>query len=171
ILARITKRARLLVLGYPLGHRLDPMRCAEELATVDVISRGRLDMGFVKGVPYEFAPSNQNAVRVMERFWDAHDFIIKAMTSHDEPFNWESEFFHYRQVNLWPRPYQQPHRPVWSTTGRRANAGVLGERGLAMASLGSGYAAPPLDDSDRDGYLGQLGRPPVADRLADPGLL
>src|SRR5437667_7062815 len=92
ILARITKRARLLVLGYPLGHRLDPMRCAEELATVDVISRGRLDMGFVKGVPYEFAPSNQNAVRVMERFWDAHDFIIKAMTSHDEPFNWESEF-------------------------------------------------------------------------------
>src|SRR5215813_6887603 len=34
ILARITKRARLLVLGYPLGHRPDPLRCAEELAAV-----------------------------------------------------------------------------------------------------------------------------------------
>src|SRR5215813_4458311 len=103
ILARITRKARLLVLGYPLGHRPDPLRCAEELATVDVISRGRLDMGFVKGVPYEFAPSNQNPVRVMDRFWEAHDFIIKAMSSHDAPFNWESEFFHYRHVNVCTR--------------------------------------------------------------------
>src|ERR1700689_3223564 len=58
ILARQTKRARLLVLGYPLGNRIDPLRIAEELATVDVISRGRLEMGFVKGVPYELPVSN-----------------------------------------------------------------------------------------------------------------
>ena len=56
----------------------------------------------------------------MDRFWEAHDFIIKAMTSHDEPFNWEGEHFHYRQVNIWPRPWQQPHPPVWSTTGSTA---------------------------------------------------
>jgi hypothetical protein len=48
ILARQTTRARLLVLGYPIGHRPDPLRAAEELATIDVISRGRLDMGFIK---------------------------------------------------------------------------------------------------------------------------
>ena len=160
------KRARLLVLGYPLGHRPDPLRCAEELATVDVVSRGRLDMGFVKGVPYEFAPSNQNPVRVMDRFWDAHDFIIKAMTTHDELFSWESEFFHYRQVNLWPRPLQQPHPPVWSTTGSRANARVLGERGIAMATLGTGYATRPLNDSYREGYMAKRGKPPGADRFA-----
>src|SRR5262249_45228920 len=45
VLARETKNARLLVLGYPIGHRPDPLRCAEELSTIDVISRGRLDMG------------------------------------------------------------------------------------------------------------------------------
>jgi hypothetical protein len=56
-------------------------------------------MGFIKGVPYEFAPSNANPVGVMDRFWESHDFIIKAMTTHDGPFNWESEHFHYRQVN------------------------------------------------------------------------
>src|SRR5260370_17847918 len=93
VLARQTRRARLLVLGYPIGHRPDPLRCAEELATIDVISRGRLDMGFIKGGPYEFPVSNQNAVGVMGRFCDSHDFIIKAMTSHDAPFNWQSEFF------------------------------------------------------------------------------
>ena len=171
ILARITKRARLLVLGYPIGHRPDPLRCAEELATVDVISRGRLDMGFVKGVPFEFAPSNQNPVRVMDRFWDAHDFIVKAMTSHDEPFNWESEFFHYRHVNVWPRPVQQPHPPVWSTTGSRTNARVLGERGIAMATLGTGYATRPLYDAYREGYLAKHGKVPGADRFAYLGLV
>ena len=40
------------MLGYPIGHRQDPLRVAEELSTIDVISRGRLDMGFIKGLPY-----------------------------------------------------------------------------------------------------------------------
>ena len=79
-------------------------------------------MGFIKGVPYEFPASNQNPVGVMDRFWEAHDFIIKAMTSHDEPFNWEGEYFHYRQVNIWPRPVQQPPPPIWTTTGNRNQA-------------------------------------------------
>jgi len=171
VLARQTKRARLLVLGYPIGHRPDPLRCAEELATVDVISRGRLDMGFIKGVPYEFPVSNQNAVGVMDRFWDAHDFIIKAMTSHDAPFNWESEFFHYRHVNLWPRPYQQPHPPVWTTTGSPINARLVGERGYVMATLGTGYATRPLYDVYRQAYTAKFHKPPAADRFAYLGLV
>ncbi len=137
VLARQTKRARILILGYPIGHRPDPLRAAEELSTIDVISRGRLDMGFVKGVPYEFAASNANPVGVMDRFWEAHDFIIKAMTTHDGPFNWESEHFHYRQVNIWPRPWQQPHPPVWSTTASkieraRARRARLRDRGARL---------------------------------------
>ena len=122
VLARITKRARLLVLGYPIANRPDPLRAAEELATIDVISRGRLEMGFVRGVPQEVAIANLNPVFQSDRFWEAHDFIMKALTSHDEPFNWESQNFHYRHVNIWPRPYQQPHPPVWSTTGSTQTA-------------------------------------------------
>ena len=152
MLARQTKNARILVLGYPIGHRPDPLRGAEELSTIDVVSRGRLDMGFIKGVPYEFPASNQNPVGVMDRFWEAHDFIIKAMTSHDEPFNWEGEYFHYRQVNIWPRPVQQPHPPVWTTTGSKTHARVLGEKGYVIATLGSGYATRPLYDAYREGY-------------------
>ena len=171
VLSRITKRARLLVLGYPIGHRPDPLRVAEELSTIDVISRGRLDMGFIKGVPYEFPASNQNPVGVMDRFWEAHDFILKAMTSHGEPFNWEGEFFHYRQVNIWPRPYQQPHPPIWSTTGTPSNARVLGERGYVMATLGTGYNTRPLYDVYRQGYVCK-GRPaPGPDRFAYLGLV
>jgi alkanesulfonate monooxygenase SsuD/methylene tetrahydromethanopterin reductase-like flavin-dependent oxidoreductase (luciferase family) len=172
ILARETKKARILILGYPIGHRPDPLRCAEELSTIDVISRGRLDMGFVKGVPYEFPCSNQNPVGVMDRFWEAHDFIIKAMTTHDGPFNWESEHFHYRQVNIWPRPWQQPHPPVWSTTASRTNARVLGERGYVMAILGSGYNTRMLFDAYREGYASKRnGAMPPPDRFAYLALL
>jgi alkanesulfonate monooxygenase SsuD/methylene tetrahydromethanopterin reductase-like flavin-dependent oxidoreductase (luciferase family) len=171
VLARQTKRARLLVLGYPIGHRPDPLRVAEELATIDVISRGRLEMGFIKGVPYEFPCSNQNPVTVMDKFWEAHDFILKAMTSHDGPFNWEGRFFHYRNVNIWPRPFQQPHPPIWSAAGSLGNARMLGERGYVMAVLGSGYKTKPIFDAYREGYMSQGRAAPPSDRLAYLGLV
>lgn len=171
VLARETKNARILVLGYPIGHRPDPLRCAEELATIDVVSRGRLDMGFIKGVPYEFPASNQNPVGVMDRFWESHDFILKAMTHQGEPFNWEGEYFHYRQVNVWPRPVQAPHPPVWTTTGSTTQAKLLGGKGYVMATLGSGYATRPLQDAYRAGFEAKWKRPAPPDRFAYLGLV
>jgi alkanesulfonate monooxygenase SsuD/methylene tetrahydromethanopterin reductase-like flavin-dependent oxidoreductase (luciferase family) len=171
VLARITKRARLLVLGYPIANRPDPLRVAEELATIDVISRGRLEMGFVRGVPQEVAIANLNPVFQSDRFWEAHDFIMKALTSHDEPFNWESENFHYRHVNIWPRPYQQPHPPVWSTTGSTQTAKKLGGYGYVMATLGTGYDTRRLYDAYRQGYAEKRGTAAPADRFAYLGLV
>src|SRR5881394_599047 len=113
ILARETKKVRLLALGMPIGNRNDPIRVAEEYSIIDVISRGRVEMGFVKGVPFEISPANTNPADLTDRFWEAHDLILKAMTTHDGPFNWEGTHFHYRSVNVWPRPYQEPHPPVW----------------------------------------------------------
>jgi alkanesulfonate monooxygenase SsuD/methylene tetrahydromethanopterin reductase-like flavin-dependent oxidoreductase (luciferase family) len=171
VLARITRRARLLVLGYPIANRPDPLRVAEELATIDVISRGRLEMGFVRGVPQEVPIANMNPVFQSQRFWEAHDFIMKALTSHDEPFNWESENFHYRHVNIWPRPYQQPHPPVWSTTGSTETAAKLGGYGYVMATLGTGYATRKLYDAYREGYAKKHGAPPGPDRFGYLGLV
>lgn len=172
VLSRITKRARLLVLGYPIANRPDPLRVAEELATIDVISRGRLEMGFVRGVPQEVPIANLNPVFQSDRFWEAHDFIMKALTSHDEPFNWESENYHYRHVNIWPRPIQQPHPPVWSTTGSTYSAKKLGQYGYVMATLGTGYATRKLYDAYRQGYAETRGGAAApADRFAYLGLV
>jgi alkanesulfonate monooxygenase SsuD/methylene tetrahydromethanopterin reductase-like flavin-dependent oxidoreductase (luciferase family) len=113
-LARQTKRARLLGLGSIVSNRPDPLRVAEEYAFVDSISGGRLDMGLVKGAGWELFGSNANPVGMMDRFWEAHDLIIAAMTQHEEQFSWEGRYFDYRAVNLWPRCVQRPHPPSGS---------------------------------------------------------
>ena len=127
VIARETKRARLLTLGNPIANRPDPVRVAEEMAWLDVLSGGRLEMGLVKGAPYEIAPANSNPARLMRRYWEAHDLILKALSTTDGPFNWEGEYFHYRNVNIWPRPIQQPTPPVWMT-GMSVDSGTSGGR-------------------------------------------
>ena len=107
----------------------------------------------------------------MDRWWEALDFIIKAMTTHDEMFNWEGEYFNYRQVNVWPRVWQEPHPPIWTTTGSTTQARLLGERGYVMATLGSGYNTRPLYDAYRRGYLAKWGKAPGPDRFAYLGLV
>ena len=143
ILARETKQARLLCLGMPIANRRDAIRVAEEYAMLDVISRGRVEMGFVKGSPSEISPANSNPATLTERFWEAHDLILKALTTHDGPFNWEGEHFHYRQVNVWPRPFQVPHPPVWMTCSSPQSAALIGAKGYVMASLNTGYVRTP----------------------------
>ena len=164
ILARQTSRARIVALGVPLGNRADPLRVAEELAMIDVISRGRLEMGFVKGVPYEVPIANLNPVHIMDRLWEAHDLVLKAMTTHDGPFRWEGEHFQYRSVNIWPRPWQQPHPPVWVTALSPTSAPAIAARGHVIATLLGGFGARTLFDAYRQAWTGRAA--PGRDRFA-----
>lgn len=115
ILARQTKNARLLILGNPIANRGDPIRIAEEMAMVDCISRGRVEAGFVRGVPFEIFAANTIPSQTLARLWEGVDLAVKAWTTTDGPFNFEGQFTHKRAINLWPRPYQTPHPPVWVT--------------------------------------------------------
>lgn len=135
ILARQTTTAPILVLGNPIANRPDPIRVAEEMALVDVLSRGRLVCGFVRGVPYEVAAANVRPINMTDRFWEAHDLILKAWTTHDGPFSWTGEFFEHRQVNIWPRPYQDPHPPVWVSTLNPMSTKPIAEHGYTMATF------------------------------------
>lgn len=171
ILARETKQVRLLALGMPLANRGEPLRIAEEFAMLDVISRGRVEMGFVKGVPFEVPPANSSPADLMERFWEAHDLILKAMTSHDGPFNWEGRHFHYRQVNVWPRPYQQPHPPVWMAIGSPDSAMAAAERGYVIGTLNTGYVRTPAIYDAYRRRAGEAGQPASLDRFAYMALI
>jgi alkanesulfonate monooxygenase SsuD/methylene tetrahydromethanopterin reductase-like flavin-dependent oxidoreductase (luciferase family) len=136
ILARQTKKARILILGNPVANRGEPVRIAEEMAMIDCISRGRLDVGFVRGVTTEINPSNSNPTVTNERLWEGIDLAMRAWTSLDGPFNYEGRFWHKRAVNIWPRPYQQPHPPVWITGSTdRENVRKVAEHGFTFATF------------------------------------
>jgi alkanesulfonate monooxygenase SsuD/methylene tetrahydromethanopterin reductase-like flavin-dependent oxidoreductase (luciferase family) len=115
ILARQTKNARICILGNPIANRANPIRIAEEMAMIDCISKGRLDCGFVRGVPYEVFGANSNPTQTLERLWEGIELVQLAWTSHDGPVSFEGKFWHKRAINIWPRPYQQPHPPIWIT--------------------------------------------------------
>ena len=112
ILARITKRAKIVLLGNILPIWDDPLWLVEQLAMIDLISRGRLVSGWVRGTGRESVAHNIEPHYNWERFKEAHELIIKAW-SEPGPFRWEGKHFHYRHVNPWVRPYQKPHPPVW----------------------------------------------------------
>jgi alkanesulfonate monooxygenase SsuD/methylene tetrahydromethanopterin reductase-like flavin-dependent oxidoreductase (luciferase family) len=172
-LARLTSRARLLILGNPIANRRQPVRVAEEMAMIDVLSRGRLECGFVRGVPYEIAAGNSNPVRSNERQWEALDLIIKAWTTHDGPFSHEGRFFHHRMINIWPRPYQQPHPPVWISTTSPGGAARVGARGYVQATFLTGFrGTPAVFDAYRRGWReAGLGQEVPAHRLAYAALV
>ena len=112
ILARMTNRAKIVLLGNILPIWDDPLWLVEQLSMIDMISRGRLVSGWVRGTGRESVAHNSPPPYNWERFQEAHEFVVKAWTT-PGPFRWEGKHFQYRHVNPWVRPYQEPHPPIW----------------------------------------------------------
>src|SRR5438105_7303439 len=107
-----TKRVQIAILGRALPLVNNPIYIAEEFAMLDNLSKGRIIAGFVRGIGSEYHSSGTNPYFSHERFHEAHDLIIKAWTE-PGPFAFDGDHFSLRYVNLWPRPYQNPHPPIW----------------------------------------------------------
>ena len=116
-LARRTSDASLCVLGNSLALYNPPTRVAEEFAMIDVISGGRLIAGFPVGSPMDTCFAyGQNPSQLRERYYEAHDLILRAWTEQDT-FAFNGRFNQQRYVNIWPRPVQKPHPPIWIPGG------------------------------------------------------
>ncbi|MSQ13582.1 MAG: LLM class flavin-dependent oxidoreductase [Dehalococcoidia bacterium] len=112
ILARQSKKAKIVILGNVLPLWDDPLWLAEQLAMVDMISHGRLVTGWVRGGGRESFSHNAPPHYNWERFKEAHDFIVTAWTK-PGPFRWEGKHHQYRYVNPWSMPLQKPYPMIW----------------------------------------------------------
>lgn len=106
-----TSRVRLgtLILLLPLHH---PLRVAEDAAVLDLISGGRLDLGVAAGYRVEEfevfgVPHAERGSRVEEGIE-----VLRGAWA-EGPFTYEGKHFRYRDVNVTPKPLQQPHPPLW----------------------------------------------------------
>jgi len=165
-LARRTSRARIMVLGNAIGIRGNPLRVAEEIAMLDLMSGGRVDSGFVRGIGWEYFGHSINPTKSRARFNEAHDLIIKAWTS-DEMFSWYGDNYEYRYVNLWPRPVQRPHPPVYIPgSGSTETMQFCAEHRYAYMSV---YAPTKIVRRWFDGYrsaAADLGYTPDPEKIA-----
>ena len=112
ILSRLTKNGKIVFAGNVLPIHENPLRIAEEIAMIDILSGGRVICGFVRGLGQESIATNTNPLHNRERFDEAHDLIIKAWTT-PGPFRWEGKHYQFRVVNPWALPLQKPHPPIW----------------------------------------------------------
>ena len=111
-LARRTKRAKICILGRALPLVNNPLTIAEEFAMLDQLSGGRIVTGFVRGIGAEYHTSGTNPTESLARYQEAHDLILQAWTQ-DGPFTFDGKYYQFNYVNLWPRPRQSPHPPIW----------------------------------------------------------
>ena len=107
-----TRTVTMAILGRALPLVGNPLSIAEEFAMLDNLSKGRIIAGFVRGIGTEYHATGLNPALSHERYQEAHDLIVAAWTR-PGPFAFEGEHYNYRYVNLWPRPYQTPHPPIW----------------------------------------------------------
>ncbi|MBM3224938.1 MAG: LLM class flavin-dependent oxidoreductase [Candidatus Tectomicrobia bacterium] len=124
----------------PLCH---PIRLAEEAATVDQISRGRLDFGVGRsgfarayegyGIPYGES---------RERFQEALDVILKAWT--DDRLTYEGKYFRCENLCVMPRPYQQPHPPIRVAATTPDTFPMIGRMGYPLVTGLRGFDIPEV---------------------------
>lgn len=110
-IAANTKRLRIGT-AVTLNAYYHPLRLAEELSMLDVFSQGRLNWGSGRGFdPTEFALFNVTRDDVYERFRETADIVQKAWKN--ERFSHHGRYYNYDNVLVLPRPFQDPHPPVY----------------------------------------------------------
>jgi alkanesulfonate monooxygenase SsuD/methylene tetrahydromethanopterin reductase-like flavin-dependent oxidoreductase (luciferase family) len=113
ILSQRTSGCAIVVLGASLALYNPPTRVAEEFAMLDCLSGGRLVAGFPVGTPMDTTYCyGQNPATLRTKYGEAHDLVMRAWAE-PEPFAFNGAYTKLRYVNVWPRPLQRPHPPVW----------------------------------------------------------
>ena len=129
IAARTTRiRLGLAVQVLPLTN---PLRLAEEAATVDHISKGRFDFGVGRsGLTRYYQGYNVPYTESRGRFLEALEIITKAWRQ--ESFSHHGEFFAFHDVTVVPKPYQQPHPPIRVALASADTFALVGRLGHAI---------------------------------------
>jgi alkanesulfonate monooxygenase SsuD/methylene tetrahydromethanopterin reductase-like flavin-dependent oxidoreductase (luciferase family) len=141
IAARTTRiRVGTAVLVLPLGH---PVRMAEEVATLDHVSQGRLDLGIGRsGFPWAYEGYDIPYAESRERFREFFEVMQLAWTQ--ERFSYEGKYYTFKEVCLIPKPYQQPHPPLRYACSTRDTFVAMGQLGLPIFAGLGGAAVPEI---------------------------
>ncbi|HEY7520397.1 MAG TPA: LLM class flavin-dependent oxidoreductase [Methylomirabilota bacterium] len=148
-----TRRVRIGLAAaiLPFHH---PLRLAEQMALVDIISNGRLDVGVGRGNrPAEFAGYRVPQVESRDRFDETIEILRLAWTQ--ERFSFHGRFFDVDDVRVIPKPLQQPHPPIYQVCVSKDGIENTALRGWPMLNS---VLTGPVDQlvGNRDTYVATL---------------
>ncbi len=146
-LAACTRRIKIgiAVQVLPLSH---PLRLAEDVATVDHLSKGRLEFGIGRsGLPGHYQGFNIPYSESRERFLETLEILTKAWTQ--DRFSHEGTYFQFHDVCAMPKPYQKPHPPIRMAATTEETYALVGRMGLPI------FVAPrTISISELKGFIG-----------------
>jgi len=126
-------RTRRLRIGtaVSLAALYHPLRLAEEVALLDLLSGGRVNWGAGRG----FAHSEFNAFGIppeesTERFHEAVDIVLRAWT--EEKLTFAGKHFTFDNIEVMPKPLQKPHPPVWMAATSESAVDWAASRGFSI---------------------------------------
>ena len=139
--AQHTQRIRLgtAVTLLPLHS---PIKIAEEAATADILSGGRLEFGVGRGTaPIHYVGYNVPMEESRERFTESLDVIRTAWTQ--ERFSYQGQYFRAEDLRVVPRPIQKPHPPIRMAANSPDSFAMAGQLGLSI------FASPLINPPDK----------------------
>ena len=129
-----TERIRLghgvVLLPNPFNY---PIRVAERIATLDIMSRGRVKFGTGRSTWYEQAGFNVRPGETREMWQEALSIIPRMWAG--EEFSHSGRFFEIPARNVLPKPIQRPHPPVWVAGTQDESFAIAGRLGIGMLAL------------------------------------
>ena len=141
-LANKTRRIRVgtAVIVVPLHN---PLIIAEDIATVDMLSGGRLDVGLGRGYQrYEFERLGADLSESRTRWEEAVDILLLAFTG--KPFSYEGKHYKIPETTIYPQPVQKPYPPIWITAQSPESVDATVKRGFNLLSGGYGVSLDRL---------------------------
>jgi alkanesulfonate monooxygenase SsuD/methylene tetrahydromethanopterin reductase-like flavin-dependent oxidoreductase (luciferase family) len=156
IASAIAARTRRIKIGtavqvLPLCH---PLRLAEEGATVDQISRGRLILGVGRsGLPRTYQDYGVSYAESRDRFAEVLEIIEQAWSQ--PAVNYDGKYYSFHNIAVTPKPYQQPRPPIRIAAASPDTYPAVGARGLPLlinARLGTFSEFAPAVQEYREAY-------------------
>ncbi len=137
VLGALSQATQNIRLGFgvvlmPFGF-IHPARVAEKVATVDVLSGGRVEWGTGRSTPMEQTAFNVDRDHSRDHWKEAIEIVCGM---------WESEYFEYHSPSfdfprrmVTPKPVQDPHPPAWMAATSQGSSAVAGKMGLGLLSF------------------------------------
>lgn len=157
-LGAVSQRTKNIRIGHgvallpgPFNH---PIRVAERAAALDIVSRGRMELGTGRSIteqelggfsidPADSRPMWEEAIQMIPKMWT------------QETFSWEGDYFSVPPRNVIPKPVQKPHPPMWMACTQPESFRIAGSKGLGALSFG--FIAPGVLEASLSVYRTAVG--------------